>query len=144
MPAAKRRRVDPSTATKSQQSTITFQGSKAGRRSTVDNLKAVKIEATEIVSEDGVLPAAQAKPEKQPLLQEVEPDSGAEAETPESDEEDEDRQAIEAEARKLPQTKIKAYWAGKERERKAPRVHQQGLSIKEKILREFDMSSRFG
>lgn len=40
--------------------------------------------------------------------------------------------------------KIKTYWSAKERERKAPRVYQQGLGVREKILRESDMSSRYG
>ncbi|KAH0385304.1 hypothetical protein KCU89_g17196, partial [Aureobasidium melanogenum] len=32
----------------------------------------------------------------------------------------------------------------KEAERKSPRVHQQGLDVSEKILREFDMSGQYG
>ena len=44
----------------------------------------------------------------------------------------------------MPLAKIKTYWLAKERERKAPRVHQQGLGVREKILREFDMSSCYG
>lgn len=50
----------------------------------------------------------------------------------------------EAEARKITESQIKAYWRGKERERKAPRVHQEGLTVAEKMLREFDMSGHFG
>jgi len=67
------------------------------------------------------------------------------------DEVDEDVQAaIEAEkalkkkALALSDTKLKAYWAGKEQERKAPRVHQKELTMREKMLREFDLSSRYG
>ena len=51
---------------------------------------------------------------------------------------------IEKKALALPESKIKAYWAAKEKERKAPRVHQKELSMREKMLREFDMSSRYG
>jgi DNA polymerase delta subunit 4 len=47
-------------------------------------------------------------------------------------------------AKKLPESKIKSYWREKEKERRAPRVHQQGLSVNEKILREWDTNSRFG
>jgi len=67
------------------------------------------------------------------------------------DETDEDVQAeIEAEkalikkALALSDTKLKAYWSAKEKERKAPRVHQKELTMREKMLREFDMSSRYG
>jgi len=64
---------------------------------------------------------------------------------------DEDVQAeIEAEkalnkkALALSDTKLKAYWSAKEKERKAPRVHQKELTMREKMLREWDMSSRYG
>lgn len=39
---------------------------------------------------------------------------------------------------------VKKYWKERERERRAPRVHQEGVSMEEKILRLFDMSSQFG
>lgn len=47
-------------------------------------------------------------------------------------------------ARKIPMTQINRYWRAKESERKAPRVHQQDLSVSEKILREWDMSNQYG
>ena len=50
----------------------------------------------------------------------------------------------EVEARKVTETRIKAYWRAKERERKAPRVHQEGLTVGEKVLREWDMSGQYG
>ena len=52
--------------------------------------------------------------------------------------------AIEEKASKIPETQIRKYWQAKESERIAPRVHQQGLSLNEKILRHFDLSSQFG
>ncbi|KAI9657799.1 MAG: hypothetical protein M1829_006865 [Trizodia sp. TS-e1964] len=39
---------------------------------------------------------------------------------------------------------IKKYWREKELERKTPRVHQQELSVSEKILRHFDVSYQYG
>jgi len=51
---------------------------------------------------------------------------------------------IEQKAAKVPETQIRKYWRGKEDERIAPRVHQQGLSVNEKILRHFDLSSQYG
>ncbi|EME40842.1 hypothetical protein DOTSEDRAFT_108411, partial [Dothistroma septosporum NZE10] len=50
----------------------------------------------------------------------------------------------EAEARKITETQIKRYWRAKEQERKAPRVHQEDLSVHEKVLREWDMSGQYG
>ncbi|KAM3424370.1 DNA polymerase delta subunit 4 [Cercospora zeina] len=50
----------------------------------------------------------------------------------------------EARARKIPHTQITRYWRAKEQERKAPRVHQEDLSLHEKILREWDMQSQYG
>lgn len=51
---------------------------------------------------------------------------------------------MEEKAKKIPETQIRKYWKGKEDERIAPRVHQQGLSVNEKILRHFDLSSQYG
>ncbi|KAH0264196.1 UDP-glucose 4-epimerase, partial [Aureobasidium melanogenum] len=50
----------------------------------------------------------------------------------------------EKRAIKITNAQIKKYWEQKEAERKAPRVHQQGLDMSEKILREFDMSGQYG
>ncbi|KAK4692396.1 DNA polymerase delta subunit 4, partial [Lecanoromycetidae sp. Uapishka_2] len=50
----------------------------------------------------------------------------------------------EQKAAKVSETQIRKYWKGKEDERIAPRVHQQGLSVDEKILRHFDLSSQYG
>ncbi len=47
-------------------------------------------------------------------------------------------------ARALSERTINQYWQAKETERKAPRVHQKGLSVREKVLREFDMSGSYG
>lgn len=51
---------------------------------------------------------------------------------------------VEQKAAKIPDTQIRKYWIGKEEERIAPRVHQQGLSVNEKVLRHFDLSSQYG
>lgn len=51
---------------------------------------------------------------------------------------------VEQEAGRVPDTQIRKYWKGKEDERIAPRVHQQGLSVNEKVLRHFDLSSQYG
>ncbi|KUL86662.1 hypothetical protein ZTR_03010 [Talaromyces verruculosus] len=52
---------------------------------------------------------------------------------------DEDKRAL-----KISEAQIKKYWSEEERSREAPRVHQNGLDIDEKILRHFDLSSQYG
>ncbi|KAL9047780.1 MAG: hypothetical protein Q9162_007953, partial [Coniocarpon cinnabarinum] len=56
------------------------------------------------------------------------------------DTEDETEDADILKAKSLSQKQIQAYWTAKESARKTPRVHQQSLSLREKILREFDLS----
>ncbi|KAG5946044.1 hypothetical protein E4U59_004708 [Claviceps monticola] len=47
-------------------------------------------------------------------------------------------------AGKLTDAHINKYWKSVERQRKASRVHQQGISVNEKVLRYFDVSSQYG
>ena len=55
-----------------------------------------------------------------------------------------ERTAEEERASKVTDAQIRRYWREREAERKAPRVHQEGVTLEEKILRLFDMSSQFG
>lgn len=55
-----------------------------------------------------------------------------------------ERSEEEVRASKVSDAQIKRYWKEKEGERIARRVHQEELSIEEKVLRLFDMSSQFG
>ncbi|KIE02651.1 DNA polymerase delta subunit 4, partial [Metarhizium majus ARSEF 297] len=50
----------------------------------------------------------------------------------------------ELKAEKLTNSQIDKYWKGIEKERKAPRVHQEGLSVNDKVLRYFDVCSQYG
>lgn len=88
-------------------------------------------------------PAPLGKPPKEPIVQEIKPEP-IEFPAPAPEEEDEDIDEDELRASKILQKQINAYWAEKERARKTPRVHQKDLSLREKILREFDMSSQYG
>ncbi|KAL9128278.1 MAG: hypothetical protein Q9217_003009 [Psora testacea] len=54
------------------------------------------------------------------------------------------RDQREIEALKISEAQIKEYWKAKEEARIAPRVHQEGLGVHEKVLREFDLSSQYG
>jgi DNA polymerase delta subunit 4 len=50
----------------------------------------------------------------------------------------------DAKALRMSDAQLKKYWREKEAKRKAPGVHQEGLSLTEKICREFDTNGRFG
>ncbi|KAM0716957.1 hypothetical protein Q7P37_006809 [Cladosporium fusiforme] len=50
----------------------------------------------------------------------------------------------EAHARKITETQIKKFWREKENARLVPRVHQQDLTVHEKVLREWDVSGQYG
>ena len=54
------------------------------------------------------------------------------------------RSEAEEKGGKVSDAQVKRYWKSKEDERIAPRVHQQGLGVNEKILRHFDLSSQYG
>ncbi|OAL37685.1 hypothetical protein AYO20_03192 [Fonsecaea nubica] len=47
-------------------------------------------------------------------------------------------------AEKVTDSQLKKYWQAEEDSRLAPRVHQSDLSLHEKILRHFDLSSQYG
>lgn len=55
-----------------------------------------------------------------------------------------ERTVEEENASKVTDAQIRRYWREREAERKAPRVHQEDVSIEERVLRLFDMSSQFG
>ncbi|KAK7747856.1 hypothetical protein SLS53_001105 [Cytospora paraplurivora] len=52
--------------------------------------------------------------------------------------------ATEARAEKISDAQVKRYWKGVEDARMAKRVHQEELSLPEKVLRYFDVSSQYG
>ncbi|KAL9000086.1 MAG: hypothetical protein Q9169_001161 [Polycauliona sp. 2 TL-2023] len=55
-----------------------------------------------------------------------------------------EKDIMEEKARGLSEAAVKKYWREREGERKAPRVHQTTLTLHEKILRHFDLSSQYG
>ena len=81
-------------------------------------------------------------PERTKPKEEVEHPQPEEEEVVESVEPEKTEAEVQAE--KLSDTQINKYWKAIEKERKAPRVHQQGLSVHEKVLRYFDVSSQYG
>ncbi|KAI1337664.1 DNA polymerase delta, subunit 4-domain-containing protein [Xylariaceae sp. FL0016] len=54
------------------------------------------------------------------------------------------KSAAEQKAQKVSDKQIEAYWRALERERIAKRVHQEDLSLAEKVLRYWDVSSQYG
>ncbi|RYO98154.1 hypothetical protein DL763_002395 [Monosporascus cannonballus] len=55
-----------------------------------------------------------------------------------------EKSEAELRAQKVADSQIEQYWRALERERKAPRVHQEDLSLAEKVLRYWDVSSQYG
>ncbi|KAG9630597.1 hypothetical protein KCU95_g9544, partial [Aureobasidium melanogenum] len=139
--APKRRISTPSVAQRNQQATISFskQGlNRVTKTSAQRDSKATKLEAVSnhainqpttanaAIEEQAEAELVDIKPSK------TEPHSSAEPD-------DYEKRAI-----KITNAQIKKYWQQKEAERRSPRVHQQGLDVSEKILREFDMSGQYG
>jgi DNA polymerase delta subunit 4 len=127
-------------ATKAQQSTLAFHGStnRVTKPTRVSNGKkpvipegVAKCTKPDVVDIDALEESKLTTVEADVIFQ-VEKDIAAES-TPE-----------EEEAKQITETAIKKYWATKERQRLAPRVHQQDLSVHQKILREFDVSGQYG
>jgi DNA polymerase delta subunit 4 len=57
---------------------------------------------------------------------------------------EDDKSAAELRATKITDRQITGYWNKLEKERKAKRVHQGDLTLAEKVLRYFDVSSQYG
>ncbi|PHH76286.1 hypothetical protein CDD80_1667 [Ophiocordyceps camponoti-rufipedis] len=134
------------------QSTLSFSG-----RVTKSSVKDVKKKA--------ITPAAIAKISPQPDTspdKEAEETVAEEAEEAEEEEEEEEEEAYdsqptqsteppprnltpaETKAQSITDAQISSYWKTLERQRKAPRIHQQDLDTYEKVLRYFDVSSQYG
>lgn len=56
----------------------------------------------------------------------------------------EEKSEVEKKAQKISERQIASYWKKLESERKAKRVHQEDLSLAEKVLRYFDVSQQYG
>ncbi|KAK6008008.1 hypothetical protein QM012_004822 [Aureobasidium pullulans] len=139
--APKRRISTPSAAQRNQQATISF--SKQGLNRVTKNTaqrdsKATKLESVSIhaISQPTTADAAIEEQAEAELV-----DINATKSELQSGDEPDD---YEKRAINITNTQIKKYWQQKEAERKSPRVHQQGLDVSEKILREFDMSGQYG
>jgi DNA polymerase delta subunit 4 len=135
----KRRTSGP--ATKAQQSTLAFHGSTNRVTKPVSKVQNGKNNALAKSAVKSLKPAtididAIDKPKpttvEADVIGQVEKDVAAES-TPE-----------EEAAKRITDAAIKKYWVSKEQQRLAQRVHQQDLSVYEKVLREFDVSGQYG
>jgi DNA polymerase delta subunit 4 len=140
--APKRRISAPSVAQRNQQATITF-GKQGLNRVTKTTLAQRDIKATK--KDSALLDAVSSHVIDQSTTADEAIEEQTEAELvdikPRSTDPSDD---YEKRAIKVSNAQIKKYWQAKENERKCPRVHQQGLDVSEKILREFDMSGQYG
>lgn len=138
-----RRKASGPAASARSQGTLSFSGvTKASKSAPVTSAKQNLIDTTS--------PKAKVKQDAVEI-ELAERTKDAEVETPEeevkvpaikSKKETKSKEILEAE--KITDAKVKKYWKEEENKRKAPRVHQQGLTVHEKILRHFDLSSQFG
>ncbi|CBX93847.1 hypothetical protein IAQ61_003727 [Plenodomus lingam] len=136
----KRRSSGP--AAKSSQSTLAFHGA---------SNKVTKSGARPQGAKKGLLSDTKPKTPTQPEVTNIENDEPSTTEVAILEQAEQEVKAQEVEstpeeeaARRMTDASIKKYWAAKEKQRKAPRVHQQELTVHEKILREFDMSAHYG
>ncbi|KAF2829265.1 hypothetical protein CC86DRAFT_345892 [Ophiobolus disseminans] len=135
----KRRASGP--ASKSQQSTLAFHG--ASNKVTKAGVKAQG--AKKNILEDAVT----KKDSKDDVIEIIDEPTTVEAAIIDQTKEEVEAQKVQStpeedQARRISDAALKKYWAAKEKPRMAPRVHQQDLSLHEKILREFDMSGHYG
>ena len=134
------KRKNPGPAPKSQQSTLAFHGS--SNKVTKSGIKAPG-------AKQSIL---EAKPKDvEPEIVDISDTAPTTIETAiiEQTEHEVKTQQTEStpdedQARRISDAAIKKYWAAKEKQRLAPRVHQGALSLHDKILREFDMSAHYG
>lgn len=140
--APKRRISTPSATQRNQQATISF-GKQGLNRVTKTTLGQRDSKATK--KENALLDAVSSHVIDEPTTADAAIEEQAEAELVETkSRSSDDTDDFEKRAIKITNAQIKKYWQAKEAERKSPRVHQQGLDVSEKILREFDMSGQYG
>ncbi|KAL7624182.1 hypothetical protein AAE478_005739 [Parahypoxylon ruwenzoriense] len=92
--------------------------------------------------------SAQSEPTTEDEVLKEEEDEDEEAEEEEQEEEKPavvaDKSEAELRAEKISDRQISRYWDKLERERVTKRVHQEDLSLAEKVLRYWDVSSQYG
>ncbi|KAI8301990.1 hypothetical protein K4K61_008315 [Colletotrichum sp. SAR11_59] len=88
--------------------------------------------------------AEQAKKEEAAQVDEIQVDEPETKEEEEAKEEVPEKSEAVIRAEKISDAQINKYWKSIEAERIAPRVHQKDVTLAEKVLRYFDVSSQYG
>ncbi|CAI0649180.1 unnamed protein product [Colletotrichum noveboracense] len=88
--------------------------------------------------------AEQAKKEEAVQVDEIQVDEPETKEEEEVKEEVPEKSEAVIRAEKISDAQINKYWKSIEAERIAPRVHQKDVTLAEKVLRYFDVSSQYG
>ncbi|KAJ0350051.1 hypothetical protein KNSL1_004196 [Colletotrichum chrysophilum] len=88
--------------------------------------------------------AEQAKKEEAVQVDEIQVDEPETKEEEEVKEEVPEKSEAVIRAEKISDAQITKYWKSIEAERIAPRVHQKDVTLAEKVLRYFDVSSQYG
>lgn len=108
-------------------------------RTAIPERPASKNEVTKEEEEEEAVDVVAEEPE---ILEEPELESETEVEP--AVEQVPEKTEVELKAEKITDAQIKSYWKAIEKQRKAPRVHQEDLDLGEKVLRYFDVSSQYG
>lgn len=140
MPATRRSRNSSGPIAKGSQSTLSFGTKSKVTKPTPASAKAIKKGLISHVTSDDSSQETIA-PKKVTVGHAI---SEAAVKTQAAIELSKPKTKAELEAEKVSVAQINKYWRAREADRLAPRVHQQALSIEEKILRLFDMSSQYG
>lgn len=139
MPATRKstRGAAARTAASKGQSTLSF-NHKVTKSGTAKSGKASKLSTPT---------ATKVEPERQiqtPTSEDVEEIEAQQPEEAAITQPEVEKSAAELSAEKVTDAQIKRYWKGVEAARISKRVHQEGLSQAEKVLRYFDVSSQYG
>ncbi|KPM44290.1 hypothetical protein AK830_g2251 [Neonectria ditissima] len=138
------------------QSTLLSFSNKVTKSVPKDTKKAIvapsvaKVEVSEPSKEDELATIVIGEPEtkepetKEPEAKEIEAEEEEEEEAVPEVEAVPDKSEVELRAEQITEAQIKKYWKTIEGQWSSPRLHQQGLSLQEKVLRYFDVSSQYG
>ncbi|KAF7558789.1 hypothetical protein G7046_g5369 [Stylonectria norvegica] len=123
------------------QSTLVSFSNKVTKNAPKDIKKSIlapSVAKVEVAPEAAELPKAEEAAVEEPELEEPEEEEEAEVEAPPK------KSEAELRAEKITDAQVRKYWQAVESLRIAPRVHQQDLTLSEKVLRYFDVSSQYG
>ncbi|MCJ1311930.1 hypothetical protein MMC25_005604 [Agyrium rufum] len=149
-PGRPRGRPSTRNTTRSAQPTLAFnsQPNKITKPTSTLAHRSAKAERLEKDEPDGVLEEVSAPKDETVVTNEVAEKKTLESKQEQKPSTEKSIVAIhdewETRAAKITEPQIRQYWKDREDERLAPRVHQQGLTIHDKILRYFDMSNQYG